>query len=232
MIKMDYLITGTGRCGTMFMANFFTSVGLPCSHESVFTPNGLGWARAVMEGKIPRENSRISEGKRCVAPHAGDPFVAESSYMAAPFLGKVDAKIVHVVRNPLGVVGSLLGQGFNRFSGSSPEDLEDGHISYERFMYDNVPELRREMPQLDRGCLYYVRWNEMIENSGKVSLFHRIEDGTRRLKEFVGFDGDHHYDNKGCNSVPFRRSWSLDEVRDPDIRKQIGDIAHRYGYEI
>lgn len=232
MIKMDYLVTGTGRCGTMFMANFLTSVGIPCSHEAVFTPNGLGWAKAVMDGKVPRESSRISEGKRCVAPHPGEPFVAESSYMAAPFLDRVEAKIIHVVRNPLGVIGSLLGQEFNRFSGAEPVDLEDGQVSYERFMYENVPELRRDMPQLDRGCLYYLRWNEMIENSGRVDLFHRIEDGTESLKIFVGFEGKYHYDNRACNSMPHRRPWSTNEVQDPSIRRQIIDIARRYGYEL
>ena len=34
--KLDFLVTGTGRCGTVYMAELLTSLGIPCGHESLF----------------------------------------------------------------------------------------------------------------------------------------------------------------------------------------------------
>jgi hypothetical protein len=36
MIKLDYLVAGTGRCGTVYMARLLTSLGINCLHEGVF----------------------------------------------------------------------------------------------------------------------------------------------------------------------------------------------------
>lgn len=231
MTDLKYLVTGTGRCGTLYMANLLTSMGFPCSHEAVFTPKGFWWANEVLSGKRPRVSSKISEGKICVAE--GE-YVAESSYMAAPFLGRTDAEVVHVVRDPMKVVASLVGGEFMQFSGSEPTFFEHdpNHIEYEKFIYVHLPELGRDMSQLDRACLFYVRWNEMIEGSGRVRLFHRIEDGVEDVKELLKFSGNRHYDNKSCNSFPKRRPWSILELRDRGVRKDLEGMAERYGYEL
>lgn len=229
-----YLITGTGRCGTLFVANLLTSMGFPCSHEAIFTPMGIEWAREVMDGKRPCENSRISEGKRCIPEDPNSEFVAESSYMAAPFLKELDTQVIHVVRNPLDVVASLVGDGFKQFSSKTPTNFEDdpAHFEYEKFMYEHVPELGGDMTQLERGCMFYVRWNEMIEKSGKVSLFHRIEDETDRVRDFLRFSGETYYENRRCNSVESRRKWELSEIRNTRIKEQIFEMSRRYGYDI
>lgn len=227
---LTHIVTGTGRCGTLFMANLLTSMGFPCSHEGVFTVGGLGAAREVLGGLRPWGSSGISEGARCL-PRGGE-FVADSSYMAAPFLGHFDAAVIHVVRNPLNVVASLTGGFFRQFAGIEPTEYEDrpDHHLYEGFIYDTLPELGREMPQLDRACLFYVLWNEMIERSGKVSLFHRIEDDTGPVRGFFGFSGRGYYRNTRCNSVPERREWSPDELQDGGIRDRLLGMAARYGY--
>lgn len=229
-----YLVTGTGRCGTLFMANLLTSMGFPCSHEAIFTPMGIEWAREVMDGRRPIENSRISEGKRCLPDDPDVEFVAESSYMAAPFLKEFDFRVIHVVRNPLNVVASLVGKGFRQFSSKTPTDFEEDpdHFRYEKFIYENVPELGEDISPLERGCLFYVRWNEMIEKSGRVSLFHRVEDGIDDIKDFFGFKGEGCYENRRCNSVELRRDWGMSEIKNPDIKGQIAEMAKRYGYDI
>lgn len=232
MLNLKYIITGTGRCGTLFMANLFTSMGFPCSHEAVFTPKGLGWAKEVLAGLRPRVSSGISKGKILV--RGEDDCVAESSYMAAPFLDETDAQVVHVVRNPMKVIASLTGDEFMQFTNSAPTffDHDPSHIEYEEFIYGRVPEMERDMEQLDRACLFYVRWNEMIENSGRVRLFHRIEDDVSAIKNLLGFGEKYHYDNRTCNSFPKKRQWSVSDLKDKRIRIELKDMADRYGYEL
>lgn len=212
------------------MANLLTSMGVPCSHEGVFTFGGLGYAREVLGGLRHWGSSGISEGARCLP--RGDGFVADSSYMAAPFLGHFDAGVIHVVRNPLNVVASLTGDFFRQFAGPEPTEYEDrpDHHLYEGFIYDALPELGVDMPQLDRACLFYVLWNEMIEKSGRVALLHRVEDDTKVVREFFGFSGRNYYRNTRCNTVPDRREWSLDELQDGGIRDRLVGMASRYGY--
>lgn len=215
------------------MANLMTSMGFPCTHEAVFTPKGLSYAREVLEGSRPAENSVISEGKRCI-PEEGAEFVAESSYMSAPFLADFNCKVIHVVRNPFSVVASLIGDGFRQFTRNEPTYLDDDprHLEYEQFIYDHLPSMRKESTQLDRACLFYVSWNRMIEESGRVSLFHRIEDDVEKVKEFLGFKGEYHYDNRKCNSVKERREWKVSEISNPKVRDSLLEMASRYGYNM
>lgn len=230
MVDLKFVVTGTGRCGTVFMANLLTSMGWPCGHEAVFGPHGVGRAREVLSGIRPPENSEISRNGDILSE--GEGIVGDSSYMAAPFLKEVDALVVHLVRNPIDVVASLVGGMFRNFSGSSPTHFEDipDHILYEGFMYENLPELGGEMPQLDRGCLFYMRWNEMIEASGRVDVFHRVEDPADRIRKLFG-GGCGHYSDTRCNSFSeHSRRWSTREIQDPRIRSEMRDIMKRYGY--
>lgn len=212
------------------MANLLTSMGFPCTHEAVFTTEGWNHAWNVMNGFTPAVNSRISQGDN-LSEYEID-LVAESSYMAAPFLDRIKANVIHVVRNPFQVVGSLAGHGFRQFSQNSPTDFEDDpyHFAYEKFIYENLPELREENTQIDRACLFYVRWNEMIEKSGKVDLFHRIEDGTEPVRKHFRFEGEC-YENTTCNSAAEKsRRWSLSEMKNLELRSRFLEMAERYGY--
>jgi hypothetical protein len=231
MMDLRVLVTGTGRCGTVFMANLLTGMGWPCGHEAVFGPHGLERARQILFGDARPENSEISKSGTILSE--GTELVGESSYMSAPFLRSVDTTVIHLVRNPFRVVGSLVGGLFRNFSKPFPTDFEDApdHVLYERFMYEHLPELGRDMPQLDRGCLFYLRWNEMIEASGRVDIFHRVEDPPDRIRKLLGPSG-WVYSDERCNSfAESSRAWSLSEVDSPEIRAGMRDIIKRYGYE-
>jgi hypothetical protein len=231
MVDLKVVVTGTGRCGTVFMANLLTSLGWPCGHEAVFGPYGMERAREILSGARRPENSEISRNGTILSDESH--IVGDSSYMSAPFLSEVDAFVVHLVRNPMNVVASLVGDMFRNFSGRSPADLEDvpDHILYEGFMYRHLPELGEDMPQLDRGCLFYLRWNEMIEASGRVDMFHRIEDPTDRIRKMFG-DSGWHYSDALCNSFSeYSRRWSESDIQNPRIRSEMQDIMKRYGYK-
>lgn len=228
MIDLKYIVTGTGRCGTLFMANLLTSMGVPCSHEAIFTPHGIDKARRVIRKEEPAVSSRISRGEN-LSDYEMD-IVADSSYMAAPFLKEFEAKVIHVVRNPLRVVASMMGDSFKNFLNPYPTDLKEfpDHLMYEEFMYGHLNELKNKMTQAERCCLFYVRWNKMIEDSGRVSIRHRIEDGTEKIKEFFGFDGEC-YSNTKCNSKP-SSEWSFSEIKSTSIKMDVLEMMDRYGY--
>lgn len=87
----EIIITGTGRCGTNYFARVLTEVGIPCTHEGYFTP----------EGPSPVAMPR-----------------ADSSWLAAPYLGSYpEAKLIMAVRSPQAVVRSLMGVGFFEIEG-------------------------------------------------------------------------------------------------------------------
>lgn len=80
---MRLLISGTGRCGTQWIAAALTTAGLPCTHER-------HWTRRR---------------------HGDGPWTAEASWPAAPYTPMPGAYIVHLVRHPLAVIRSRLSGG-------------------------------------------------------------------------------------------------------------------------
>lgn len=230
-MDLKVVVTGTGRCGTNFMANLLTSLGIPCGHEAVFGPEGWDWASEVIRGERPAVNSGISRDGTILSE--GMELEGDSSYAAAPFLGRFDAFVIHLVRNPLNVVASMTGSGFRNFAEPFPVHYEDmpDHLAHERFLYQHIPELAEDMPQLDRACLFYLRWNEMIESSGRVGLFHRVEDPVDPITRRFGTSDDA-YGDRSCNSfADTSRAWRTSDVSDPYIKRGIREIMRRYGYK-
>ena len=77
------IVTGTGRCGTGYMAECFRQRGIRAGHEAVFTPEGF---------KIPVN------------------VMVESSWMAVPYLKHLNSPVVVVQRDPTECVVSLASQ--------------------------------------------------------------------------------------------------------------------------
>ena len=85
-----YVIVGTGRCGTKFTARFLDNLGIGCSHESFYTP----------EGPMLRNKNRYYKAK------------ADASWLAVPFLPEGEKRVLHQVRHPIAVVSSFYKLGF------------------------------------------------------------------------------------------------------------------------
>jgi hypothetical protein len=227
MIELKYILTGTGRCGTVFFSNVMTSLGLNCLHEGIFTPDGLEQTKKILSGEVDPANSLISE--RVSLLKAKSKIVADSSYMAAPYLCDLqDVKVIHLVRHPMKVVSSFIGWGFDYFKEKKPCDLEPKK-NYEAFIYRFVPELACEMSQLDRACLFYVRWNQMIEQSGKVNFFQRIEDNLDDFKKYLGKEKIDHHKKIENIGIQQKRVLKIEQIR-KDIRKEFIDMMLRYNY--
>jgi hypothetical protein len=83
---MRLLVTGSGRCGTTWLARCLRAAGIPAGHEKAFN----------------------------LTRHGG-PFVAECAWQAAPYTPVPDCWTVHLVRHPLATIRSRLSWGTFRF---------------------------------------------------------------------------------------------------------------------
>ena len=235
MKRLNYIVTGTGRCGTVYMARLLTSVGIPCGHETIFDYRGIKESRKRLLGKKDIKLSGVSL-RECATESTGWPpditsIVADSSYMAAPFLKYnliKNSKIIHVVRNPVNVVNSFCNY-INYFTKiRSPENF-----MYEDFIYKHAKKLNVEMPQYDKAALYYITWNEMIENKNPDFLF-RIEDDTKELLNFLGVQNETSHFN--CNTVnTFKNNeviFDFYNIENKQIRLDFINIYKKYGYNL
>lgn len=214
------------------MSRWLTSLGLPCSHEAFFDWRGLESAKRRMTGEQKPVLSFCSTNRMDEhgAWHSIEKWFpdfgciqGEASYMAAPFLGELPMRVVHVVRHPTKVINSFCNY-INYFSSPEPTN------NYEKFIYEHVPELTEEMPQYDRCALYYVRWNEMIEDHAHLRW--RVEDDPDIVMNFLGLCGKP-FENKRINSFgrPSQK-FSYNDLQTDWIKKDLLTISKRYGYAL
>ena len=231
-MKLKYLVTGTGRCGTVFMARLLTSVGIPCGHESVFDFNGLELAKKRINGEadiILSEIAKTNHGNDVPFPVENlGAIQAESSYMAAPFLSEdvlADTKIIHIVREPVKVVHSFC-KYINYFTCVEPTN------EWEQFIYTHLPELKSHLPQYDRASLFFVLWNEMIEKTD-VNLFYKIEDNASKILDFLDKNTKEYYSNQKANTCekPFDETFSIGMIQSKEIKQRFSQISRKYGYK-
>lgn len=140
---MRLLVTGTGRCGTGWFASALTAAGVECGHERAFNATN----------------------------HQTLGWVAEASWLAAPYLGDLDGDVyvVHLVRHPLTVVASRASKKTFRLK---PRPTRHG-----RFAIRHAPEVGRYRTRVERSAAHYVAWTRMITQHGPGELV-RLEDVT------------------------------------------------------
>jgi hypothetical protein len=146
MVKLRYIVTGTGRSGTVGLAAPLSSAGIPTCHERFFSGNSPEEALYLMQTN-GRANSLCSQ--YCGLSKCGDRVVAESSYMAAPFLGAAcfaSTTVVHAVRNPWKVILSFL-NGIQFFRGEPEREL---------FISSVLTHVQDVALAVDRAARYYI----------------------------------------------------------------------------
>lgn len=224
--SLDYVVTGTGRCGTVYMARLLTSLGFPCTHEAVFTPTGIRRDSIVKKVYVVgRENWFPINQNPDVWVTKQDKVVAESSYLAAPYLAELDSsKVIHIVRNPVDTISSLL-QEFIYFRERPNSDSS----VYHKFIYEHVPSLNQDLDPILRTCLFYVEWNELIERQ-KPDLLYPVESDVKVLMDFLGVDKNSYYTNRRCNIGGSRKT--LTQIPEGKIKDRLIAMAERYGYTI
>jgi len=179
-MNLQFIATGVNRSGTVFTARLLTSLGIPCGHESIF--NDMGEESA--KNRLLRPEFRLLSyssthetfNNHTRIPHWVDAgkTVAESSYLAVPYLNwkeMAGIPLIHVVRNPLKVISSLIGDVYF-FRDRHPNS------NWEAPVYKFLPELSELPTQIERVCYYYMRWNETIEQQKNLRpyYFGKVEE--------------------------------------------------------
>lgn len=233
MDRLKIVITGTGRCGTVYMARLLTSLGIPCGHEGYFDLGGMDVAKKRILGRTIG-TSGVSGYEE--SGWLKEPAIADSSYLAAPFLEQLDCKKIHVVRNPIKVLNS-----FRNYVGTfafSFEKTPSGQKSYRQFIGKYLPEIEQFDREVDRIAYYIIHWNKMIEESGAFRV--QVENLTPEFFEFINREPtEDMYHNDKCNSwvdTPFKmnRNRKIIQPNDIslDIRQDFLEMTERYGYKI
>lgn len=254
MNQLCYIVTGTGRSGTVGLAASLSAAGIPCSHERFFSGNSLAEALRLIDSN-GGENSFCS--RHCGLPGQTDHIRAESSYMAAPYLNKLalaETTVIHAVRNPWHVILSFLNN--IQFFRGEPEH------EHEQFVYSVLPRLHTIDNPIDRAVYYYIHWNAMIETLGRKQrtklhygflggcqrrmdrflrrrqrgwfIFHRIEDGTKSLLRKLGISKELIAQSQIKTELNSFKEWPR-ELRhhDPVRQFRIEDLnASKYAREL
>jgi hypothetical protein len=236
-MNLKVIVTGTGRCGTLFMARVLTQLHLNCGHESIFTVDS---ERIVLDraiGKISPTKSRcLKNDEKNSPPIDLNQMVADSSYMAAPYLDREEITgipIIHVVREPLSVISSFL-LDLKYFRGIKNNPFNEN--SWEEWIISYVPEILLYTNPIERVCCYYVRWNQMIETmccKYHPCYFHRVEDDLKpSFFTFLGLPKmQFSYNNKKVNTMRRRkRDIYIKEIPDGKIKDEFLAMRIRYGY--
>jgi hypothetical protein len=83
----SFVIVGTGRCGTAYIAKLLREMGVACGHEAVFSKRGITASRTLQ---------------------------GDASWLAVPYLGSYRGVVLHQTRDPMATINSFV--GVHRFS--------------------------------------------------------------------------------------------------------------------
>lgn len=219
------IITGSGRCGTGYIAKVLTSAGVKCTHEGVFHPNRDPDGPIVPPGLV--RDDEIKRRIRLNRDNVAWGWQAESSWLAAPYLDLPDVEemtIMHLVRHPKKVIDSQM--RMRAFEGG------DVGGNFWPFILEHMPELATIEDEFVRAGYFYVEWNRRIE--AHADIFWRVEDDARNLLDKLGID----WQGKklfGCKRYNHRAGWRPSDVDLSDINRPLRDelvkMTESYGYE-
>ena len=201
---LKFLLVGTFRSGTGYAAQVLNRAGVPCGHGWVYSPDGV---------------------RRY--PHVE--IVGDAAPLAAPSAGDFNGLVLHQVRDPLKVIGSIVG------SAPAKNPLTNGPESVfvaRHFVANGGP--------LDDAMRYYVEWNSRCERQNGY-LRYRIEDYGAglifRIADLIGHPLDATAVALALAAVPadFNTRYSARHLSWSDLpegpsRAALERLASRYGY--
>jgi len=236
MKKLKYILTGTGRCGTVYYARLLDSLGVRCSHEGVFAPDNL-------DGVLDRLNGRTaiitsSRSREYDAYWSTDDIVAESSYMAAPFLNRPefkDTKVIHLLRHPIKVISSYFYDlQYYKYPRGTPH-------AYMDYVYQFIPELEDDtLDNILRITRFYLEWNKMIVKNCKDKiekgdyLLHKVEEGCEPVLKWLGLKPTSNmFQDEKANTMKHRIDlFSISHFQPHPLRDELVAFADKHGYDL
>lgn len=230
MNNLKFIVTGTGRCGTVYAAKLLTELGIPCGHESIFNENGIN-----KEPKLSYCSTHsILENKKLESWVDTNQIIADSSYLAVPFLQNSEIKnipIIHIIRNPLKVISSFV-QSLNYFNNESP-----GNDPWQNVIYNTLPELSGISTQIEKACYFYVNWNKKIEECKKDRDYIQIKiekiNSSAKFFEFIKKSPKQTTIDKNTNQFKLRYGdFTFNDIPNGKTKKEFIEICKTYKYNI
>jgi hypothetical protein len=228
--KLNFVVVGTGRCGTVYFAKLLSEIGLPCGHERIFGPRGLD--QAIQAMKKGGEDSMIAQ--ECGHAVGGNHVLADSSYMAVPYLDHKllsNAVIIHAVRNPFDVILSF----HNKL-----QYFRECNSVWERFINSHMPEIMTYKKSIMRSCCYVLKWNQWIERLSIERRYIRVrlEHDTNMLLDYLkvptilrpelGIENSH--ERWSTKMEPLKHPATVEDIKNCGFGSQIEIMAKNYGY--
>lgn len=206
--KPAFVIIGTGRCGTNFVADYLSAAGHPCGHERFYRPSGPLYASSATKVSL--------EG--------------DSSWLAVPFLPDLDIRVVHQTRAPLLVIQSFLKLGFFH-----PEHYArhrryvDFAKNYFEFSDDPIRSAARWWIEWNQKCI------EITDKQFRLEDFY---DCTEQLSDWLGFETNlpildvSDQTNTKRAIVATSNDLLHESLSNLPEFAELVDLAHRLGYDL
>jgi hypothetical protein len=132
-----FVVVGTGRCGTGYVAELLTQLSIRCGHERIYSWRGI------------RPDPRV-EG--------------DASWLAVPYLPRFGGVVLHVVRRPLDVIGSFVGSEFFTRARSPYARFLSRHLDLGRDP-DPLTAAMRHYVEWNRRCEPHASFRFRIEET-------------------------------------------------------------------
>jgi len=212
-----FLVTGCGRSGSTFTARLLTNVGIRTSHEEFFT------------SYTPPSTVFAVEQWLVETKTAG-----EVSGLAAPWLRllPVNLTVIHLVRNPVAVIASLMGL--------RNLHLEMRYHANIKFNFRYLPQLKHEDDPLILCMKYWLYWNRLVEPCAQYRWQVERLQHPLYLRDRLAELG-HVWSLEGCEAAiqqstvadnAGKRDMAVRWNNTPDswLKRAIRTAAHNYGY--
>jgi hypothetical protein len=231
-MTLDVLVTGTGRSGTVYMAKVLTAAGVPCGHESMFTPEPAAMVKERWQGDAPPRLSQRSQDASTADWVDVGTLRADASYMAVPYLAELPTTIslIHTVRHPLLVISSFVDD--MRYFRREPENPYNAE-GHEDWIYDYTQGLGNWPDPVNAAAWHYLRWNLDIEEQNKHREYLRVRVGEPlpdALFELLKVPRPEMPYRKRVNSLRKRRGNRALAELDPWLQTQMVTLCDRYGF--
>jgi hypothetical protein len=207
---IDYVVTGTPRSGTAYIAQLLSYLGIDCGHEVMFNP----WE--------VRYQTRRSDTRRW----------GDSSWLAVPFLEMLPplTKVFHIVRDPVRTINSIIGTGQIDW----PTDYRTFLALH---CWGDGNHWPTDIATAAED--FWVTWNSRIERSGRVTRRFQVEKIDQVLRALVtdiqpDADVDEHRLEEALKTISTtyntRPRLTGRVLTSSDLGQECRVMASRYGY--
>ena len=233
--KIKIIITGTGRCGTLYISKLLSFCNIFCGHETIFDHSSWNQILQKIYGNEELNLSKIA--KKNYGDYLKDNIiVGDSSYMAMPYLDMNifnDCFFVHVIRNPIDVINSFC-HNMHYFYDDPYSSLDEFNRKYINFIYKHVPDIKKYKNPYEKAACFYLYWNDQIEkklkNKNKIKI--KIEEvGIKKdLENFLNFDIPKEFLMLDNNITKNINKFNIKYIKDKKIKEDIISFCEKHEY--